>query len=112
MNDLIEARVKSKKKPAYELDSHVFEERKILKTNNVMVLSQETSPNKTDMSMMSKEENDKTEYHMLLSPDSPSASDFNYAEGGERRLKFVTPQVPSKIDMTILILANPRAGSQ
>ena len=47
---------------------------------------------------------------MLLSPDSPTSSDFSLIESGT--LNFVTPRVPTKSDVTILVLANPRAGSQ
>jgi hypothetical protein len=41
MNELIEARVKSKKKPAYELDPHTFDEGNTTQyaANNVTILS-------------------------------------------------------------------------
>ena len=54
MSELIEARMKSKKKGgnAYELDPHDFEETKDQKSTsskvNVTVLSQELSPSKSD----------------------------------------------------------------
>ena len=60
---------------------------------------------------MSRDENDINDTrHLLMSPDSPNSSDFYMLDGGPR---FVTPKVPAKTtDICILVLANPRAGSQ
>ena len=119
MSELIEARMKSKKKGgnAYEMDPRDFEETKDQKGTssklNVTVLSQELSPGKSDQVgfNVSRDENDENDTrHLLMSPDSPNSSDFYMLDGGAR---FVTPKVPPKTtDMSILILANPRAGSQ
>ena len=118
--------MKSKKKGGgnvYELDSRDFEETKGNSNKaNVTVLSQELSPNndKSDQGVgalnLSRDDNDEndTRRHLLMSPDSPNSSDFYYMhDDGGGRPRFVTPKVPAKTtDMCILILANPRAGSQ